>query len=90
MKGVSRGISVVRHSKTKAANPIDGLMTPRVVLRAKPEVCYGSQCKELNLSRSSPPCLTKRTSTKCAATSLKGQNRKSDAYQAYRTKPLPA
>jgi len=32
----------------------------------------GPKCEELNLSKSSPPCLTERTSMGCAATSLMG------------------
>jgi len=39
------------------------------------EVRSGSKCEELNLSKSGPPCLTERTSMRCAATSLMGQIR---------------
>ncbi|WP_314964030.1 hypothetical protein, partial [Bradyrhizobium cosmicum] len=34
---------------------------------------FGSKCEELNLSKSRPPCLNKRTSWSDAATSPKGQ-----------------
>jgi hypothetical protein len=37
---------------------------------AETVVRNGSKCEELNLSKSSPPCLNERTSAKCAATSL--------------------
>ena len=38
-------------------------------------VGVGSKCEELNLSKSSPPCPNKRTSMRCATTSLLGHER---------------
>ncbi len=43
--------------------------------RTQSEVRLGSRCEELDLSKPGPPCLTERTSTRCAATSLMGQRR---------------
>ena len=46
-----------------------------IAISAHSQVRYGSKCEELNLSKSSPPCLAERTSIRCATTSLMGQKR---------------
>src|SRR4051795_5623049 len=73
-------IPMMARSKCSNQRP-DTLMQDRrrqfdeILLQRTAGPYIGSQCEELNLSKSSPPCPNERTSTKYAATSLMGQER---------------
>jgi hypothetical protein len=69
--GISRSIGASTGRRPQQYKSYLQLQSPLRVTD-HPNFRFGSKCEELNLSKSGPPCLTERTSARCA-TSQMGQ-----------------